>query len=219
MNTTKTRNHEKLVAAGFSLRNKNERTLKVATTKFLCFGVCVFYILFFVFNFSFAQEIAVPLNVQVPLFLKILTFDRNLKTRVGDEIIIGIVYQEKFRPSHNVKEEFLRVMDPYQKIQGVPLRLKPIEISDESNLGDNISTIDILYVTPLRAIGMNTITKLSRTKKVLTLTGVPDYVKSGLAVSVEIKGEKPQIVINLPAAKAEGVDFSSQLLNLAKVVK
>ena len=66
---------------------------------------------------------------------------------------------------------------------------------------------------------MEKITNLSRDKKILTLTGVPDYVDSGLTVGIGTKGRKPRIIINLLAAKAEGADFSSGLLNLAKVVK
>ncbi|MCK4591646.1 MAG: YfiR family protein, partial [Candidatus Latescibacteria bacterium] len=81
------------------------------------------------------------------------------------------------------------------------------------------NNIDILYVAPLRALGVKTITGVSRAKRILTLTGVPDYVESGLAVGIGIKGEKPRVIINSPAAKAEGADFSSQLLKLAKVIK
>ena len=62
------------------------------------------------------------------------------------------------------------------------------------------------------------ITGVSRAKKVITLTSVPDYVESGLAVGIGVKGGKPRIIINLPAAKAEGANFSSQLLRLAKVI-
>jgi len=171
---------------------------------------------------SRAQEIAVPVNLQFPLFSKILTFDRNLKPRVGKEIVIGIVYQRKFRRSLNVKNELVETMSksPVKKVENIPIRQVSIDI-DRVDLANAVvkNNIDVLYITPLRAIGMETITSVSRAKQVLTLTGVPDYVESGLAVSIGIKGKKPQIIINLAAAKAEGVNFSSQLLKLAKVIK
>jgi hypothetical protein len=40
-------------------------------------------------------------------------------------------------------------------------------------------SVDALYVTPLRAISIDSITIFSRTNKVITLTGVPEYVKFG----------------------------------------
>ena len=170
-----------------------------------------------------AQEMLVPVDVQLPLFLKLLAFDRNLKTRVGNEIVIGIVYQRIFRTSLNVKDEWLGEIDKssIKKIQEIPIHYVTVDISDKIDLAKAISRdhIDILYIAPLRAVKIETITSVSRAKQVITLTGVPDYVESGLAVGIGIKGEKPQFIINLPVAKAEGADLSSQVLKLAKVIQ
>jgi len=38
-------------------------------------------------------------------------------------------------------------------------------------------------------------------------------------VGVGLKGESPEIIINLPAAREEGSDFSSSLLKLARVIE
>ena len=172
---------------------------------------------------SLAQETAVPVNVQFPLFLKILTFDRHLKTRVGGEIVIGIVYQRKFRTSLNVKDEFVNVAgtSSIKTIDGIPIRCVPIEIDDETDLANAVSKnrVNLLYVTPVRAVDVEVITAVSRAKQVMTFTGVPDYVESGLSIGIGIKGEKPLIIVNLAAAKAEGTDFSSQLLKLAKIIE
>ena len=172
---------------------------------------------------SQAQEIEVPVKLQIPLFLKILTFDRNLKARVGDEIVIGIVYQKKFRTSLNVKDEFANTMEELavKSLKDIPIRSVSIDIDDQPDLARAISRdpIDILYITPLRAMEIRTIAAISRAKQVITLTGVPDYVESGIAVGLGIKDNKPQIIINLQAAKAEGADFNSQLLSLSKVIK
>jgi hypothetical protein len=168
------------------------------------------------------QEMAVPVDVQITLFLKILTFDRNLKKRVGDEIVIGIVYQEKFRKSLNVKDKFVDAMEEsrIKKLEDTPIRLMPIDISDKTELARVVSEhpIDMLYIAPLRAVEIKTITAVSREKQITTLTGVPDYVESGLAVGIGIKGKKPQLLINLSAAKAEGANFRAQFLKLAKVI-
>ncbi|MEO0084621.1 MAG: YfiR family protein [candidate division WOR-3 bacterium] len=173
-------------------------------------------------SIEFAQEMPVPMDLQLPLLLKVLTFDRNLKSRVGKEIVIGVIYQEKFRASLLIKDEFLRVLKelPIKDLADLPIKAKPIALGDEAILKTAIinDSIAILYVTPLRAFEISTIQALAGELKVLTLTGVPEYVKSGLAVGVGTKGERPLIIINLTQAKAEGADFSSQLLNLAKVI-
>jgi hypothetical protein len=102
----------------------------------------------------------------------------------------------------------------------MPIRKVTIDIGEEHDLAAAVSRdrIDIFYVTPLRAVAMESFTSISRSKRISTLTGLPEYVESGLAVGIGTKGERPLIIINSPAAKAEGIDFNSQLLKLAKII-
>jgi len=171
---------------------------------------------------SYSQTMEVPVKLQLALLFKILTFDRNFKERVGDEVVIAVGYQEKHRRSLDAKDELLRVVkeSSLKRIEDIPFRLVSIDM-DDTNLAGAISRnkVDILYITPLRAAKIETITDVSRAKEIMTVTGVPDYVEAGCAVGIGTEGEKPLIIINLPAAKAEGTDFSSQLLKLAKVVE
>lgn len=172
---------------------------------------------------SQAQEMPVPLDVQFSLFLKILTFDRSLRARVGNEIVIGILYQRNFRASHNVRDELADLIDKssVHQVQDILMRHVSIDLSDETDFATAVlrHSVDILYIAPLRAVGIETIYTVSRARQILTLTGVPEYVDSGLAVSIGLRGGKPLIVINLSASKAEGADFHSQLLKLAKVIR
>jgi hypothetical protein len=107
-----------------------------------------------------------------------------------------------------------------KKIEDIPFRLVSIDI-DDTDLASATSreNVDILYITPLRAAEIETITAVSRAEKIMTITGVPDYVELGLAVGIGEEGNKPLIIINLPTAKAEGADFSSKLLKLAKIIE
>lgn len=164
----------------------------------------------------------VPIEVQVPLFKKILVFDRNLISRAGNEIDIGVLYQKGFKLSSDVKNEFVQTAStPKDSISGLPLHIIPIEYTTETNLRNKISEnkIDLLYITPMRVVDLNIITRICQMMKVLTITGVPQYVSEGVAVGLDIKDEKPLPIINLQSSKAEGADFSSKLLNLAKVIK
>jgi len=169
------------------------------------------------------QEMPVPVKLQYQLFLKVLTFDRNLKKRVGDEIVIGIAFQSKFRTSLIVMESMVKIIDKSQinEVEDIPIRYVTIDLSNEDNLEEVIAKkrVNILYVTPLRAFDINIIKAISQAKKITTLTGIPEYVEAGLGVGIGTKGQRPQIIINLPSSKAEGSDFSSKLLNLARIIE
>ena len=75
----------------------------------------------------------------------------------------------------------------------------------------------VLYVAPLRAVEIGDVAVSARNANITTVTGVPHYISLGLAVSVRLQGERPKLVINAEAAKAEGADFSAELLKLAQI--
>lgn len=169
-----------------------------------------------------AQEMALPVSVQIPVFTKMLAFDRDLPSRAGDEIVIGILHQGGYRASQLAAEEVRRALNGTHRrsIAGIPLRYVSLDYSVTRSLDMSLSDlgIDVLYVAPLRAVDIDEITTATRARGVLTCTGVADYVDLGVAIGLSVRRDRPLILVNLPAALAEGADFSSELLKLAEVI-
>lgn len=165
----------------------------------------------------------VPLDVHLPILLNVLTFDRNFKQRVDDHLNLAIIYQEKFRESLNTKNQLENFLKKFgiKTVDNVSIHLVPINLEDTSALKSILekTKINIIYVAPLRAISVESIASMANTMKITSLTGVPEYCNEGIAVGVGSKGGSPQIIINLPATNAQGINFSSRLLKLAKVIE
>lgn len=170
-----------------------------------------------------AQEMETPVQIQLPLFLKILSFDRNLKTRSKDVVHIGILYQKNVRQSVQVKNEVLKIVEEMQQkeILGMQTQFFPIEFTSESDLATAATRYDleVIYITPMRAVDISMLSAHCHELHLLTITGVPEYMETGIAVGIGLKGEKPLIIINPTAAKLAGADFHSQLLKLAKIIQ
>ena len=168
-------------------------------------------------------DMAVPIEVQHPLFLKILSYDRKLPARVGPEIVVGIVYQSRYRPSVAARDGLARVMEAtsVRSVKDIPVRYVSIELSSPEALAKSIKEnhLDVLYVCPLRAFEAEAVALQSRRAGITTLTGMPAYVEAGLAIGIDLRDGRPEILVNLPAAKAEGAEFSAKLLKLARIVK
>ena len=165
-----------------------------------------------------AQEMAVPVEVQVPLFLKLLRFERQLQSRAADDtLVIAVVYQQRFRASLEVKDAFAAAA---KAEADRPLRCAPLDLDGRQDLAGALvaSRARVMYLCPLRAADLKGITAIAREHRLLTLTGVPDYVGTGVAVGIDSKGQKPLLLIALPAARAAGAEFSSRVLSL-KMVK
>jgi hypothetical protein len=161
-----------------------------------------------------AISMPVPADVQAGLFRSIWKLDRNFDCTKG--VRLGIVYQENYFDSLAAKDDFLAVID----------RLGPhtipvlIPVQTDQSLTDVLqrADLDMLYVTPLRAVDVAVIGQISRARRFRTFTGVPEYVEHGIAVGIGIRRDRPMIIVNLEQARAEGAAFSSQLLALARIV-
>lgn len=169
-----------------------------------------------------AQEIDVPVNVQIPLFFKIFAFDRNFKSKIGNKITFLIFYQENFRHSQSVKNEFMNYVNEssIETVLNIQIEFIPVNIH---NIDDCRRAIDkykanIVYIAPLRTIDISDLSDLCNNMKIISLTCVPEYVDDGISISIENRGDKPSIVINLTSAKLIGCDYSSQLLKYARVI-
>lgn len=191
---------------------KRQRTAK----RFLPFALCL---LFLCVTRADAQEMEIPVSIQVPLFLKVLSFDRRHESRADEALVLGVVFQSRNRASLTTKNEVLHAVT---SVNGSASLVRALAIDiDEEPLDSAIARTGatVIYVAPLRALDIAEVARVTRAAGVTTFTGVPDYVKLGLSVSVRLQGERPKLLVNLPASRLEGADFSAELLKLALVVQ
>jgi hypothetical protein len=173
-------------------------------------------------NMTTISQDEIPVSVKIPIFLKVLSFDRQLQKRAGNNLNMLIVFQGKFRQSLTEKDEVEEALDnlAINSIEGIPINYFYIDL-DEIDIRNAISEnhINLVYVCPLRGVSLDAISFICREKKILSFADVSSYVDNKMSVGLEMKAEKPQIIINLRNAKAEGADFSSQLLKLSRVIE
>jgi hypothetical protein len=172
-----------------------------------------------------AQDTPVPVDVQVQIMVKVLNFDRNLPERLSGRLAVGVLYQSRYRTSTNVGSEVCRTLAQLPKqamgaMESLPVTCVLIDLDQEPDLAEAVKRgrIQVLYVSPMRAYRLEDVVKVSRAAQVTTLTGVPRYVESGLAIGVDMRGDRPEIMINLPASRAEGAELNAQVLKLARVL-
>jgi len=169
-----------------------------------------------------AQEMTVALDVQYPLLMKVLSADHRLRERVGGQIVIGVVYQRKFRESVRTLEELQDLIrkNPISPLPEIAVSLIPIAIEDGVDFEAEIAKagVNVCYFAPLRAIDVKPLVTAASSRKMVTCTGVLEYMDLGVSVGIGLKGGRPELLINLVVAKAVGVDFSSQVLKLARII-
>lgn len=168
-----------------------------------------------------AQDMEVPVDVQFAIFSKILAFDRNLKDRSGEEVVIGVLYQQSQSGTNQLLSQVRKLSKSLVEMEGIPVHFVYINGDDIGNLAQALSVneVDILYVCPIQTPDLSVVSVTARSRKVVTLTGVPAYVHDGLSIGVMLKDRKPKPMINLAQAKSEGLDLASRVLSLSITVK
>jgi YfiR/HmsC-like len=168
-------------------------------------------------------EVLVPAELQARIFVNALTFDRNLPARAHGRLLLAVLIQRKVRPSIEAGEEFLGAVArlPADIFPGLSVRAVRVDFTSADDLAGSLDATapSVAYVTPLRAMGVEELSALTRRRQIRTVTGVANYVAKGLTLGVRLRGERPEILVNLAAARAEGADFNSQLLKLARVIE
>lgn len=167
---------------------------------------------------AFAQDMEVPVEIQLPLFLKVLSFDRLRDQRAETELVVAIAYQRHYAASASAHDDALRVLHS-QAVGNRRLRVVSIDV-DRDNAGELLLAqhVTVMYVTPLRAIDIAALALVATNAHVTTVTGVVAYVTRGLSVGVRLVGDRPKLVVNRDAARLAGADFSAELLKLVQVV-
>jgi hypothetical protein len=186
--------------------------------------IIIFQIAFLIaINLSYGQHIKAPMDIQIKIIPKVLSLDKNFSTRKDSEYNLGIIYSSKQRNSVKIKKHFEDVTNERNMVvKKKKVNIMFIDIADINMV--NIKKflkdrgIDVVYLTPLRGFDIGSFSKICKEEKILSVTGVLDFMKDDISVSFDIQDKKLQIIINNNAAKNEGANFSSRLLRIAKLI-
>jgi hypothetical protein len=169
------------------------------------------------------DKMLVPPRVQIPILLKILTYDRNFEGKIGDSLIIGILHNSQDTESRKTKKEISDVLDSLsaKTVKNIPFNYVILDYSSDKSLEDLIDSngIDVLYLASGGQSYLKSIVQISQKSKILTMTGITDYVKKGISLGIGLKENKPEIWVNLDSKKAEGIDFDANFLKLCKIIR
>lgn len=153
------------------------------------------------------------MTVQLPLFVNMWRMDRNFANH--DHVSLAVLYEETNALSSATKNAVLAWAHdhPAMRIDAIPMD-NPAAYGTLQTLD-----VDVFYLAPMRAADIVRIATTARTRHIRTMTGERDFVVLGASVAIGVRDDRPHIIINLEAAKAEGAAYPAQLLQLAEIVK
>lgn len=154
----------------------------------------------------------VPVSVQLSLYQKIWKLDRNLGTRA--DLVVAVLYQDTYAASTEARAQ-VQAWSGTSRVRCIFVAL------DQKSAEAALQTVvaDVFYVTPMRGADIEQIVRIARARQIRTMSGLTEYLLIGLSVGIGVRNDRPRIMINLDAAKAEGAAYQAQLLQMAEIVK
>ncbi len=156
----------------------------------------------------------------MPIFLKLLTYDRSLTGDSQAPIRIGVLVQRGSRASASSAKAFLSALERMRNktINGRSFEVQRLSSSDGLAEYLDEKEIDILYVAEGNEADLRRIKSATRHLDVLTLSGNGDLAKQGLSIGLGLREGRPRIMVNLEALQEEGHVLDARVLRLCEVV-
>lgn len=166
-------------------------------------------------------ETAVPLALQVRLLARLGPYDRNFKLRAGQVVNVLIVRRKGDEESAFEQASLLRGLRELDGIGGLPVRVAEGEFNDAESLAKRCRAerISVLYLTHGLETDMPRLTSALGSGDILTVGTSARHAESGAVVGFSLEEARPRLVINLPRARAQNVDFRAELLALARLIQ
>jgi hypothetical protein len=165
----------------------------------------------------------VPAERQALVLVRALAYDGNLQGRANGEVTLGVLARTGHPASDRMAGEVDRAFAALGtlKVQGLPIRSVRLAYTTAAALAAAVRTqgVDAIYVCPGLEGELDAIVGVTRSQKVISMAAQEALVHKGVSLGVFLVDGKATIFVNLPASKLEGVDFGSDLLRLARVIK
>jgi len=162
----------------------------------------------------------VPLSLQVLLLSHLGSYDRNFKARAGSVANVLVVSRKGNSESSFEQASLVKALGDVKDIGGVPVHVSETEFADVESIVRRCRAerISVLYLT----VGLEDEAQRLATAfvngNILTVGTSARHAENGAVVGFALEEARPRLIINLPQAKAQKVDFRAEVLRLARLI-
>ena len=161
---------------------------------------------------------------EAALILRILSYDRNLRSRASHQVTLLVLYKSGDSASESARSTIVRSINDIGRgvtVSGLPARAVEHSFTDTNALvraarGAGASAI---FVCPGLGGFNSQIAQASRRASLLSITQDEGSVRAGLSVGIVRSGSRLRLLVNVNAARSEGARLDAALLRLAQVVR
>lgn len=168
------------------------------------------------------QPATVSPNAQAALVLRVLGYDRGLRSRATSGTVNVLTL---FKPGDSTSETacqgLARAINQFSSrvtVGGMRTRATAVGFTSADALAEAAQNAQAVYVCPGLEASIGAISSTARRRSLLSITAREADVRAGLSVAI-VPGAQLRLVVNVTAASAEGARLDAALLRIATVVR
>jgi len=167
----------------------------------------------------YAEEVTVPLSMQVQLLTLVADYDKGFAERARGRTKI-VLLTSKSPDSERALTQVQTALAQIGQIGGQPHEESTVVFESGAALSAlcRTSGISIVFLMP----GLqNNIAEIKRSLDgldVLSVASIGSYVHQGIVLGFDVVSGKPKLLVNLEQARSQKISFRSELLKMVRVV-
>jgi uncharacterized protein DUF4154 len=169
-----------------------------------------------------ADDVAVPISLQIDLLLKVASYDKNLQQRAHGRVRVGVVVKLNDADSARSAAQAMKSLSAVESLEGLPLDAAIEIYADAPGLARYVGEhgISILYFTPgFSESEMDAMARALDGVSVLSAGALAKYTIRGMVLGFDLAGGKPKLLVHLARARRQQVELSSSVLKLMRVIE
>lgn len=168
-----------------------------------------------------ADEVSVPSQLQVELLGRVVRFERGFAGHAGTPARVTIVVRPGNVESSRFAAQLGAQLGHTADLAGRTVEVATVEYASAGALatavrGDGTA---IVYLSAGLGGEVSGIASALAGRGVLVVSAVGADVDRGAVLGFELVSSRPRIIVNVPRAREQHLDFNANLLRLARVVE
>jgi hypothetical protein len=167
----------------------------------------------------YAEEVTVPLSMQVQLLTLVADYDKGFAERARGKTKI-VLLTSKSPDSARALTQVQAALAQIGQIGGQPHEESTVVFESGTALTVlcRTSGVSIVFLMPGLQSEVAEIKRSLDGLNVLSVASIGSYVHQGIVLGFDVVSGKPKLLINLAQAHAQRVSFRSELLKMVRVV-
>lgn len=162
-----------------------------------------------------------PVNLQAELVTRLAAYDRNMKTRSGDSVVVLVLVKSGDEDSARSASQLTAALHRAPKVGTLPVTVQTVAWVDAKALvaSTRSAHAGVVFVTAALSPEIPEMAGALDKVDVLTIAPSAEMTRKGSVLGFELVSSRPKLFINLTQAERQNVAMPAEVLKLMTVYR